>query len=127
MRSEHFAIHFLADCALIREDYAEAQRLYRDSLRAALPLGDVLETSFEVQGIAMSAAGLGDDRRATTLGGAVEATWEVHGIGISVPFWDALLERHIAASRRRLAGGDAVWDEGRALAFERAVQLALEE
>src|SRR5206468_4302274 len=28
VRSEHFAIHFLADCALIREDYAEAQRLY---------------------------------------------------------------------------------------------------
>jgi predicted ATPase/class 3 adenylate cyclase len=127
VRSEHFAIHFLADCALIREDYVEAEQLYRDSLRAALPLGDVLETSFEVQGVAMSAAGLGDDRRATTLGGAVNATWEAHGIAISVPFWDALLERHIAASRRRLADGDAVWNEARTLSFERAVELALEE
>jgi predicted ATPase/class 3 adenylate cyclase len=127
VRSEHFAIHFLADCALIREDYDEAERLYRESLRAALPLGDVLETSFEVQGIAMSAAGLGDDRRATTLGAAVEAAWQERGIAISVAFWDALLEKHIAAARRRLDDGNAVWAEGRSLSFERAVELALVE
>src|SRR3954462_13851581 len=38
-RSEHFAYDFLADCALIRGDAEEALRRYRESLRAALPLG----------------------------------------------------------------------------------------
>ena len=40
-RTEHFAYHFLADCALIRGDSEEAGTRYRQSLRAALPLGDV--------------------------------------------------------------------------------------
>ena len=58
-RTEHFAYHFLADCALIRGDPEEAGTRYRQSLRAALRLGDVVETSFEVQGVAMSEAGVG--------------------------------------------------------------------
>ena len=42
-----------------------------------------LETSFEVQGVAMAAAGNGDPRRALLLAGAVEALWESLGISIS--------------------------------------------
>ncbi len=62
-RAKRFAFHFLADCALIEGDCVLAEKRYRGSLLAALPLGDVLETSFEVQGIAMAAAGRGDLRR----------------------------------------------------------------
>jgi predicted ATPase/class 3 adenylate cyclase len=128
LRSEHFAIHFLADCALISADYEAAERLYRESLRAALPLGDVLETTFEVLGVGMSAAGRGDDVRAARLGGAIEAAWEEREIAVSVPFWDALLARHIGAARERLgARGDAIWAEGRSLSFDEAVELALTE
>ena len=36
-RTEHFAYHFLADCALIRGDPASAGGRYRESLRAAPP------------------------------------------------------------------------------------------
>ena len=112
---------------LIREDYAEAEQLYRDSLRAALPLGDVLETSFEVQGVAMAAAGRGDDGLAAMLGGAIESAWEERGIAVSVQFWDALLERYIVAARNRLgSAGEAAWAEGRGLSFDRAVELALQ-
>ena len=125
-RSEHFAFHFLADCALIRGDAEEAGRRYRQSLRAALPLGDVLETSFEVQGIAMAAAGTGDPRRALRLAASVEALWESLGASISVAFWDALLETYIGGARRALgADADAVWADGRAVAFADAVELAL--
>jgi len=125
-RTEHFAYHFLADCALIRGDVEEAGKRYRESLRAALPLGDVLETSFEVQGVAMSAAGAGDPQRALRLAGAVEALWESLGTSFSVAFWDVLLERYIGGAREALgADADAVWAEGRALAFEKAVDLAL--
>ena len=125
-RSKHFAFHFLADCALIRGDVVEAERRYADSLRAALPLGDVIETSFEVQGMAMAAAGAGDERRALLLAGSVDALWASLGVSFSIPFWDALLERYLDAARTRLGDeADAVWADGRELAFDDAVDLAL--
>ena len=125
-RSEHFAFHYLADCALIRGDAEEAEKRYRESLQAVLPLGDVLETSFEVQGIAMAAAGAGDPHRALRLAGSVEVLWESLGASFSVAFWDTLLERYIGAAREALgADADAVWAEGRTMAFEDAVDLAL--
>jgi hypothetical protein len=125
-RSEHFALHFLADCSLIRGDYEHADDRYRESLAAVLLLGDVLETSFEVQGVAMSAAGRGDAVRALTLAAAVEALWEERAITISVPFWDDLLRTHIGLAREGLGPeADSCWAEGRRLGFEEAVALAL--
>jgi predicted ATPase/class 3 adenylate cyclase len=125
-RSEHFAYHFLGDCALIRGDYAEAEGRYQESLRAALLLGDVLETSFEVQGVGMSAAAQGDFGRGVRLAAAGVALWESLGATISIPFWDALLDRHIGGARERLgAEADAAWAEGHAMSFDDAVALAL--
>jgi predicted ATPase/class 3 adenylate cyclase len=128
LRTEHFAYHFLADCALVRGDTVEAEERYRQSLRAALPLGDVIETSFEVQGVAMAVAGNGDSEKALRLAAAVEATWESLGISISIVFWDSLLDRYLSPARELLgAKADAVWAEGRALDFDDAVELALFE
>jgi predicted ATPase/class 3 adenylate cyclase len=127
-RTEHFASHYLADCALIRGDADEAATRYRQSLRAALRLGDVVETSFEVQGVAMSEAGSGDPRRAIVLAESVAALWESLGLSISIAFWDALLERYLAPARESLGDEyEAVRAEGRALAFDDAVQLALRD
>jgi predicted ATPase/class 3 adenylate cyclase len=127
-RTEHFGFHFLADCALIRGDADEAGKRYRESLRAALPLGDVIETSFEVQGVAMAEAGAGEARQALLLAGSVEALWESLGASISVAFWDALLERWLDLAREQLGDeADAVWAEGRALVFDDAVELALRD
>jgi predicted ATPase/class 3 adenylate cyclase len=125
-RTEHFAYHFLADCALVRGDTGEAERRYRESLQAALPLGDIIETSFEVQGVAMAAAGSGDPARGLRLAGAVAALWESLGTSLSIAFWDALIERYIGAARAELAEeADAVWAEGRRLTFDDAIELAL--
>ncbi len=125
-RTEHFAYHFLADCALIRRDAAEAEKRYRESLLAALQLGDVIETSLEVQGVAMAAARGGDPERGLRLAGSVEALWESLGTSLSVAFWDALLETHIGAVRRELgARAEELWKEGRAMTFDEAVASAL--
>ncbi len=127
-RTEHFAHHFLADCALIRGDTEEAGVRYRQSLRAALPLGDVVETSFEVQGVAMSEAAAGNTHFALVLAGSVEALWESLGVSISIAFWDALLERYLAPASASLGDEyDAIRAEGRALAFDDAVELALRD
>ena len=126
-RTVHFAFHFLADCALIRGHTEEAGRRYRESLRAALPLGDVIETSFEVQGVAMAAAGT-DPYNALRLAASAAALWESLGVSISVPFWDELLERYIGSAREALGPeADAAWAEGHTLAFDEAVELALAE
>ena len=99
---------------------------YRESLRAALPLGDFLETSFEVQGVAMAAAGTGDARLGVLLAASVEALWESLGVSVSVRFWDALLERYLGPAREALGDeADGVHAEGRALPFDDAVELAL--
>ena len=125
-RTEHFAYHYLADCALIRGDPEESGTRYRQSLRAALRLGDVVETSFEVQGVAMSEAGSNNPRRAIVLAESVAALWESLGLSISISFWDALLERYLAPARESLGDEyEAVRAEGRALAFDDAIQLAL--
>jgi predicted ATPase/class 3 adenylate cyclase len=127
-RTEHFGYHFLADCALMRGDTKEAEARYRESLRAAIPLGDVVETSFEVEGVAMAAAGNGDPRRALRLAGAVEALYESLGLSISVPFWEDFQARFLGSAREQLGSeAEAVWAEGRALAFDDAVELALNQ
>jgi predicted ATPase/class 3 adenylate cyclase len=125
VRIEHFAQHYLADCALLRGDTSDAGVRYRVSLEAALRLGDVVETSIEVQGVAMAAAGEGDGRLGLLLAASVEALWESLGIALSVGFWDRLLERYIGGARRMLGPeAEAVWAEGRALPFDDAVALA---
>ena len=125
-RIRHFACHFLADCALIRGDTHQAGERYRESLRAALPLGDVIETSLEMQGVAMAAAGNADPQRALRLSGSVEALWESLGTSISMTFWDTLLARYLGPAREQLgAGAEAAWAEGRAMPFDDAVALAL--
>jgi predicted ATPase/class 3 adenylate cyclase len=126
VRSEHFAVHFVADSALMRHDYDAAEERYRESLRAAVVLGDTVETSIEVQGVAMALAGQGDLARAARLAAAVEALWESHGIVVDVPFWTTLMDRHIGGARRQLGPeAEAIWKEGRGLAFDDAVSLAL--
>lgn len=125
-RIEHFGFHFLADCALIRGEALEAGSRYQESLRAAVALGDVVETSYEVQGVAMAAAAAGDSRLALRLAGAVDSLWESLGLPYGDTFWEALLERHIGGAREALgAEADTVWAEGRAMAFEEAVELAM--
>ncbi|HMJ00495.1 MAG TPA: adenylate/guanylate cyclase domain-containing protein [Gaiellaceae bacterium] len=125
-RAEHWGHHFLGDCALIRGDCDDSEDLYRASLRAALPLADILETSFEVQGVGMSAAGRGDWARGLRLVAAGYAMWESIGATLEVPFWNALLDRYAGVAREGLGlEAEAVWAEGHALPFDEAVTLAL--
>jgi predicted ATPase/class 3 adenylate cyclase len=129
IRTRHFAIHFLADCSLIRGDCAEAEERYRESLRAALELGDVIEASFEVQGIAMARAGKGDSARALELAASVEALWRSLGSDLDIGFWARLQERYLGAARTALgpADAEAAHARGLELSFDAAVALALQE
>jgi predicted ATPase/class 3 adenylate cyclase len=128
VRTRHFAMHFLADCALIRGECPEAEGRYRESLRYAVDLGDAVETSIEVQGVAMAKAGQGESALALELAASVEALWRSLGTDLHVRFWDRLLERYLGQARAALgAGADAAHSRGLELAFDDAVALALEK
>ena len=85
----------------------------------------MIETSLEVQGVAMAAAGNGDPRARFASRRRRRAVGVARNVDL-VAFWDALLERYIGAARAELAEeADAVWAEGRAMPFDDAVELAL--
>jgi predicted ATPase/class 3 adenylate cyclase len=126
LRSEHFAHHFLADCALIRGDAAGAAPLYRRALELAAALGERTETAIEMQGVAMAAAGQSMPERALNLGGAAAAELDRLGVDFSgIRFWSALLERYYTVARGDpgVSAADA-WGAGREMGFERAVEMA---
>jgi predicted ATPase/tRNA A-37 threonylcarbamoyl transferase component Bud32 len=126
-RNEHFGWHFLADCALIEGNCAESLTLYKESLRHAQAIGDRLEMSFEVQGVAMSLAGLAQPEASLRLASSAKAEWERLGVDLRLRFWDALLERYLGAARRVL-GKDAAarsWEKGSVTPFDEAMASAL--
>ena len=127
-RSEHFGWHYLADCALIAGRCEESLALYGQSLNLAEAIGDRLETGFEIQGIAMSLAGLGEAALGVRLGAAVQAENARLGVDPHMRFWDELLERYLGAARAALGPLRAAHaeEDGRAMSFERAIATARE-
>ena len=89
--------------------------------------GDRLEISFEVQGVAMSLAGLGDAVPALRLAGAVHAEWKRLGVDLHIRFWDVLLNEYLGRARRGLAAAEAdrAWDVGTKMSFDAAIDDAL--
>jgi tetratricopeptide (TPR) repeat protein len=127
LRGEHSGWHYTADCALLEGHCIESLPMYRTSLRLARETGDRIEIGFEIQGVAMSLAGLGHCERALWLGGAVEAEYERIGSTLHVRFWNELLAKYFGLARSALGGDRAerAWGQGRLAAFDDAVADAL--
>lgn len=126
-RNEHFGWHYLADCALIEGNCEESRGLYRRSLAVAAETGDKIETAFEIQGVAMSLAGLGECRQAEILCAAAGAEMNRIGADIHARFWDALLEKYLGTAREQLGdvASEAARREGAGMTFDDAILLAL--
>ena len=126
-RSEHLAWHFLADAALIEGKCHESLGLYQKSLVLARDLDDRVETGFEVQGVAMSLAGLGQSAASLRLASAALAEWERVGANIHVRFWEELMDRYLGLARKELGptASEAEWEGGRRLSFDETVAVAL--
>jgi predicted ATPase/class 3 adenylate cyclase len=119
--------HFLADCAQHRRDYALAQEHRLRELEAAITDANEAKQIVEVFGLAMIAGGLGRDDDALRLEGAVEARWDELGIQIRPRVLETWRERDLGAPRARLGEvrAGALYEEGRAMNWDQALQLAL--
>jgi len=119
--------HYLADCAQHRRDYALAERYRLSELECALTDGSQNQQVTEVFGLAMIAGGLGRDEDAVRLEGAVEARWDELGIGIRPRVVETWRGRDLGAARDRLGEGRAaaLYEEGRAMGWDRALELAM--
>jgi predicted ATPase len=125
-RLEHSGLHYLADCALIEGRCTESLALYHESLVLAEAIGDRVETCAEIEGVAMSLAGLGEHAAAVRLVAASRAELARLGVELRIPFWDALHQRYVAPAREALGAerAGAEMAAGRARTFEEAVAAA---
>jgi len=87
-----------------------------------------MQQAIEIHGLAFTAAGLGRDEDALRLEGAVDAKYEELGASLDLlPLYAAWRERDVGAARARLgeARANTAFDEGRAMTWDQAVELAL--
>jgi hypothetical protein len=122
------ADHYLSDCAMHRRDYTLAEQHRLSALETALATANVMQQAVEILGLALTAAGLGRDEDALRLEGAVETKWKELGVSFpALPFFAAWRERDLGPARARLGEqrANAAFDEGRAMTWDQAVELAL--
>jgi predicted ATPase/class 3 adenylate cyclase len=121
------ADHYLADCAMHQRDYALAEQHRLSALETTLAIGDVMQQTIEILGLAFTAAGLDRDEDALHLEGAVAAKWKEFGVDHAPPLSEAWRKRDLVPAHARLGEPRATtaFDEGRAMTWDQAVELAL--
>lgn len=120
----------VAEAELIRRQPANASAGFQRRLELLQSTsGDRTQMAFEVEGVAMATAGVGDDERALRLAGAAEAEFEACGFVLDgLRMWPLLKASYLDPARARL-GDDAAgraWQQGRTMPFDEAVAEALE-
>jgi len=118
-------LRYLGRLARDEGDFATAQARFRESLRAALAVGDQGDVAVCLLELAIVAALRGLEGHAARLAGAAAAVRHAAGL----PRWPPEGTWHdprLAAERDRLgaAAWDVAWDEGRALSPDEVLALA---
>ena len=119
--------HYLADCAMHKRDYARAQQHRLSALETVRRIGNVMQQTIEILGLAFTAAGLGRDEDALRLEGAIATKWKELGVSHAPPLSEAWRERDLVPARARLGKerADAAFAEGRAMTWDQAIEFAL--
>jgi hypothetical protein len=121
------ANHYLADCAVLREDFDLALRRYVAAVEADWAAGNRGQTCIDLHGVAIAAAGCGEARLALQLFAANDHIRDSLGFARAPArsFWGNWITRYTAAAREQLGGdADEAWREGENLELPEAVALA---
>ncbi|MGH2756765.1 MAG: hypothetical protein ACRDI3_03145, partial [Actinomycetota bacterium] len=123
--------HYLADCPLLRGDFAEAETRYARALARHYEAGFAAYNVSQLVGVAMAAAGRGDHARAVRLAETAYARREALGMTGESPvmFWRNLQEWFIGGARACLSAVqlDEATRTGRAADFDEVVIEILDE
>jgi non-specific serine/threonine protein kinase len=124
-----YALNNLGLVAYYQGDYRAARAFFEECLALTRELRDRFGIAFSLEGQAAVIAALGDSPRAARIWGAAERLREE--IGSPVPPNEKPRHDGRVATARAGLGDDAAfddaWHEGRALALEGAIELALEK
>jgi non-specific serine/threonine protein kinase len=120
------SLHHLGVVAWHQGDYSRAEKLYREGLAISWEIGDRLDIAWCLEGLAAVAETQGQPERAARIYGMAEALRQAIGAPLppsECPDYD----RSISAVRARLGeeAFKAVWEEGRKMILEEAIQLAV--
>jgi predicted ATPase len=123
------ARHVLADCALLRKEYSVSFESYKTALEAVMQAKDYGQAVAELQGIAMSLAGIARLNDALVLNGAVMAMYEQFGFDVALgpAFWAHCIEENIGKAKQEVGAELAKQyeAEGRHMGFDKAAEYAL--
>src|SRR5215217_7693679 len=113
---------------LLQSDIERCRGSHRERLTLCKELGNKLDASDSLEGLACISAAEGAGERAARLFGAGEALREAVGFA-QLPAEAALREPYLATVRSQLdeASWRAAWGEGRAMSMEQAIEYALSE
>jgi hypothetical protein len=123
-----YSLHYLADCALWRDDGRNAVQLYGESLRAALDYGNEMEAAMEMQGMAMGLMGSEREEAGLRLYGAANARFKdlQTTMADEVAFWMKFRERYVPPARERMGAiaSEKAEGEGLAMGWQQALKSA---
>ena len=126
--SLELALDNLGWAALLQGNHERARTSFEESLILCKLLGNKLNASESLEGMACISAAEIASERAARLFGAAEALREAVGLE-HLPEEDAWRKPYLAAARVRLgeASWAGAWAEGRAMSMEQAIEYALSE
>jgi predicted ATPase/AraC-like DNA-binding protein len=124
------ALHYLADCALGRIDFLEAEKRYIKGIETALENKTLWLAAFDVQGLAFAVSGQGRYPKSIRLDAAAREQFKQLGIEVEgmFGFWDEWIDNYIEGAKKELGVEltKKYQEEGVAMGFDRAVEYALD-
>jgi predicted ATPase/DNA-binding XRE family transcriptional regulator len=127
--SAYIALYSLAQVALARGDHDGAKTLFEEGVTLSEQIKDQANLAHFLEGLAVVVGAQGEAERSARLFGAAEGLLEVIGAPVYNYYHPdrALYERTQNDVRSLLGEGTfgEVWNEGRAMTFEQAVEYAL--
>jgi len=126
--TKRWNLHFYSDCAIMRKSFGEAEKRYSVGIRNSLKTGMQLDALIELQGMIYALSGQGRYMKALRLLGVVNAKYDEFGNSLPpVKFWMDWFEEFVNRAREavREEQAEQYEQEGRQMAFENAVQYAL--
>jgi non-specific serine/threonine protein kinase len=121
------AHHGLADVALYRGDFGQAEAHFTQALQRAAEFRDPMRCIFQLEGLAMASSGRAQHRRAIVLAAAASSARKTIGSDFLPPSWETARAAALASASKALGSPASARarSEGAQLELEQVIPYAL--